>query len=129
MTKLLDEAIAKVSQLPEATQLSIAEDLIARVKDVERLRAELQKGIAWTPLRSRRVLGMRVDRAPAGSNAGCVVRAPVQQTHKLDQARMKWQLQQRLRKAACSDLFQGREGAGPTPRADLEQHDTMALHQ
>ena len=45
MTKLLEEAIAKVSQLPEATQESIAEDLIAHVKNVEHLRAELQRGI------------------------------------------------------------------------------------
>jgi hypothetical protein len=45
MTKLLEEAMAKVSQLPEATQESIAEDLIAHVKSVEHLRAELQKGI------------------------------------------------------------------------------------
>jgi hypothetical protein len=45
MTKLLDEAIAKVSQLLEATQLSIAEDLIARVKDVERLRACCKRGL------------------------------------------------------------------------------------
>jgi hypothetical protein len=45
MTKLLEEAIAKVSKLPEATQQSIAEDLIAHVTSVERLRGELQKGI------------------------------------------------------------------------------------
>ena len=45
MTKLLEEAMAKVSQLPEATQQSIAEDLIAHVTSVEHLRAELQKGI------------------------------------------------------------------------------------
>ena len=45
MTKLLEEAMAKVSTLPEATQQSIAEDLIAHVKGVEHLRAELQKGI------------------------------------------------------------------------------------
>jgi hypothetical protein len=45
MTKLLEEAIAKVSKLPEATQQSIAEDLIAHVKSVEHLRTELQKGI------------------------------------------------------------------------------------
>ena len=45
MTKLLEEAIAKVSKLPEATQQSIAEDLIAHVTSVEHLRAELQKGI------------------------------------------------------------------------------------
>ena len=45
MTKLLQEAVDKVSALPEATQQSIAEDLIALVESVEHLRAELQKGI------------------------------------------------------------------------------------
>jgi hypothetical protein len=45
MTKLLQEAMDKVSALPEATQQSIAEDLIAHVESVEHLRAELQKGI------------------------------------------------------------------------------------
>ena len=45
MTKLLQEAIDKVSALPEATQQSIAKDLIAHVESVESLRAELQKGI------------------------------------------------------------------------------------
>jgi hypothetical protein len=45
MTKLLEEAMAKVSKLPEATQESIAEDLIAHVTSVEHLRAELQRGI------------------------------------------------------------------------------------
>jgi hypothetical protein len=45
MTKLLQEAMDKVSTLPEATQQSIAEDLIAHVESVEHLRAELQKGI------------------------------------------------------------------------------------
>jgi hypothetical protein len=45
MTKLLQEAIDKVSALPEATQQSIAEDLIAHVESVEHLRTELQKGI------------------------------------------------------------------------------------
>jgi hypothetical protein len=45
MTKMLEEAMAKVSQLPEATQQSIAEDLIAHVTNVEHLRAELQKGV------------------------------------------------------------------------------------
>jgi len=45
MTKLLEEAIQRVSELPEATQKSIAEDLIAHVEGVEHLRAELQKGI------------------------------------------------------------------------------------
>ena len=45
MTELLQEAIDKVSALPEATQQSIAEDLLAHVENVEHLRAELQKGI------------------------------------------------------------------------------------
>jgi len=45
MTKLVQEAIDKLSALPEATQESIAEDLIAHVESVEHLRAELQKGI------------------------------------------------------------------------------------
>lgn len=45
MTKLLQQAIDKVSALPEATQQSIAEDLIAHVESVEHLRAELQEGI------------------------------------------------------------------------------------
>ena len=45
MTKLLQEAMDKVSTLPEATQQSIAEDLIAHVESVQHLRAELQKGI------------------------------------------------------------------------------------
>jgi hypothetical protein len=45
MTKLLQEAIERVSALPQATQESIAEELIAHVESVEHLRAELQKGI------------------------------------------------------------------------------------
>jgi hypothetical protein len=45
MTKLLQEAMDKVSALPEATQQSIAEDIIAHVESVEHLRAELQKGL------------------------------------------------------------------------------------
>ena len=45
MTKLLQEAIERVSALPKATQESIAEELIAHVESVEHLRAELQKGI------------------------------------------------------------------------------------
>jgi hypothetical protein len=46
MTKLLQEAMDKVSTLPEATQQCIAEDLIAHVESVEHLRTELRKGIA-----------------------------------------------------------------------------------
>jgi hypothetical protein len=45
MTKLLKKAIERMSALPEATQQSIAEDLIAHVESVEHLRAEIQKGI------------------------------------------------------------------------------------
>jgi hypothetical protein len=45
MTKLLQEAIERVSALPKAAQESIAEELIAHVESVEHLRAELQKGI------------------------------------------------------------------------------------
>ena len=45
MTKLLQEAMERVSALPKATQESIAEELIAHVESVEHLRAELQKGI------------------------------------------------------------------------------------
>jgi hypothetical protein len=37
--------LQRVSALPEATQQSIAEELIAHVETVEHLRAELQKGI------------------------------------------------------------------------------------
>jgi uncharacterized membrane protein YccC len=45
MTKLLEEAIQRISELPEPAQQSIAEDLIAHVESVEHLRTELQKGI------------------------------------------------------------------------------------
>jgi hypothetical protein len=45
MMKLLQEAMDKVSALPEATQQSIAEDPIAHVESIKHLRAELQKGI------------------------------------------------------------------------------------
>jgi len=44
MTKL-QQAIARISTLPEATQDSIAEKLLLHVRSVEHLRAELQKGI------------------------------------------------------------------------------------
>ena len=44
MTRL-QEAVAKVSTLPEATQDNIAEELLLHVKRIESLRAELQKGI------------------------------------------------------------------------------------
>jgi hypothetical protein len=45
MTKLLDEAMAKVATLPPATQEKIGEELIAHVDKMERLRGELQKGV------------------------------------------------------------------------------------
>jgi hypothetical protein len=45
MTKLLEEAIAKLATLPEASQRKIGEELIAHVKKVHDLRAELQKGV------------------------------------------------------------------------------------
>jgi hypothetical protein len=45
MRKLLEEAIAKVAKLPAATQDEIGEELLAHVDKVERLRAELQKGV------------------------------------------------------------------------------------
>jgi hypothetical protein len=44
MTKL-QEAMAKLSTLPEATQDNIAEELLLHVRKVESLRRELQKGI------------------------------------------------------------------------------------
>jgi hypothetical protein len=44
MTKL-QEAIAKISTLPQATQENIAEELLLHVERVEHLRGELQKGI------------------------------------------------------------------------------------
>jgi hypothetical protein len=45
MTNRLEEAIARISTLPAATQESIAEELLAHVRKVEHLRTELQKGI------------------------------------------------------------------------------------
>jgi hypothetical protein len=45
MTKLLEEAIARVETLPEAAQEKIGGELLDYVDKVERLRAELQKGI------------------------------------------------------------------------------------
>jgi hypothetical protein len=44
MTKL-QEAIAKIVSLPEATQETIAEGLLVHLDEFEHLRAELQKGI------------------------------------------------------------------------------------
>jgi hypothetical protein len=45
MTKILEEAMAEVETLPEASQQKIGEELLAHVKKVRHLRAELQKGI------------------------------------------------------------------------------------
>jgi hypothetical protein len=45
MTTLLEEAIARVTTLPQATQEKIGEELIAHVEKLERLRGELQKGV------------------------------------------------------------------------------------
>jgi hypothetical protein len=45
MTNLLREAIAKVATLPEAAQEKIGEELLLHVKKIDRLRAELDKGI------------------------------------------------------------------------------------
>ena len=45
MTKLMEEAMAKVATLPEESQRKIGEELLAHVKRVQHLRGELQKGI------------------------------------------------------------------------------------
>ena len=45
MTKLLEEAMARVAALPSAAQEKIGEELLSHVKKVERLRADLDKGI------------------------------------------------------------------------------------
>jgi hypothetical protein len=45
MTKLMEEAMAKVATLPEESQRKIGEELLAHVKKVQHLRGELQKGI------------------------------------------------------------------------------------
>jgi hypothetical protein len=45
MTKTLEMAIAKVSELPEAAQDEIGRELLARVEALAELRAELQIGI------------------------------------------------------------------------------------
>lgn len=44
MTKL-QEAIAKLSSLPRATQDTIAEELLSRLDGIEHLRSELRKGV------------------------------------------------------------------------------------
>jgi hypothetical protein len=45
MTKILEEAMAEVGTLPEASQQKIGEELLAHVKKLHHLRAELQKGV------------------------------------------------------------------------------------
>jgi hypothetical protein len=46
MTKLIEEAIAQLATLPAAAQRKIGEELIAHVKKVHDLRAELQQGVS-----------------------------------------------------------------------------------
>jgi hypothetical protein len=45
MTKILENAIARVATLPPAAQEKIGEELLLHVEKVERLRAALDKGI------------------------------------------------------------------------------------
>ena len=45
MVKVLQKAIAKVSTLPEAAQEKIGEELLLHVAKVNRLRAQLDKGL------------------------------------------------------------------------------------
>lgn len=45
MTKLLEEALAKVATLPPAAQEKIGEELLLHVETVDRLRGELDKGL------------------------------------------------------------------------------------
>jgi hypothetical protein len=45
MTKILEEAIAEVETLPQASQQKIGDELLAHVKKMHILRAELQKGV------------------------------------------------------------------------------------
>jgi hypothetical protein len=45
MTKLLEEALAKVATLPPAAQEKIGEELLLHVETVDRIRGELDKGI------------------------------------------------------------------------------------
>jgi hypothetical protein len=50
MTKLLEEAMAKVAELPVAAQEKIGEELLLHVEMVDRLRGELDKGVQSFPL-------------------------------------------------------------------------------
>jgi len=45
MTKVLTEAMQRVSSLPEADQETIGRELLARVDNLNRLRAQLDEGI------------------------------------------------------------------------------------
>jgi hypothetical protein len=45
MTNVLKRAMAKVSTLPEAAQEKIGEELLLHVTKVDRLRADLDKGL------------------------------------------------------------------------------------
>ena len=45
MVKMLQKAIAEVSTLPEAAQEKIGEELLLHVAKVNRLRAQLDKGL------------------------------------------------------------------------------------
>jgi len=46
MTKQLEKAIQRISELPEAAQETIAEDLLEHVASMEHLVAQLQQGIS-----------------------------------------------------------------------------------
>jgi hypothetical protein len=59
MRKLLEEAVAKVGTLLPAAQDEIGEKLLAHVNKVQRLRAELQKGIDSLERGEGRELDMR----------------------------------------------------------------------
>jgi len=45
MTKILEEAMAEVETLSEASQQKIGEELLAHVKKLHHLRNELEKGV------------------------------------------------------------------------------------
>jgi hypothetical protein len=45
MTRMLEEAMSRVATLPAAAQEKIGEELLLHVEKVERLRAELEKGV------------------------------------------------------------------------------------
>jgi Arc/MetJ-type ribon-helix-helix transcriptional regulator len=45
MTKTLKEAMAEITQLPEATQEKIGEDLLLHLDKLRRLRTKIEKGM------------------------------------------------------------------------------------